>query len=73
MIRVQYGESRPLSRYPKEGKFRIITVDTFDGDDLAIDADTLEEAIKCAKKESGNMQKAYVYFEGDLIHEFGTF
>ena len=73
MIKKQYGEKRPLSRFPKQGNYRIIFVDTFDGDDFAADADTLEEATEFAKAEAGNMAKVYICQNGVLIGEYGSF
>lgn len=73
MIKIQYGEPTPLSRFPKQGNYRIIFVDTFDGGDFAVDSDTLEEAVKWAKEKAGNMAKVYIYSNGRLIDEYGTF
>lgn len=73
MIKIQYGEKPPLSRFPRQGNYRIIQVDTFDGTNFAIDADTLEEATEYAKANAGNMSKVYIYKYGGLIKEYGTF
>ena len=65
------------------GKFRVIGVDTFDGEDWIYfvgedwiygDYDTKEEAINLANEKGGNMLKTHVYDEkGKHIHEAGTF
>jgi len=54
------GEEFEL-KAPK-GKFRVVSVDTFDGSDLNHgDEKTLEKAIEIARQHSGEMLKAYVY------------
>ncbi len=58
-----------------EGKFRVVGVDTFDGDDwLQGDFNTEEEALAVANKEGGTMTKMHVYDDqGRHLGEAGTF
>ncbi len=64
-----------FSRKAPAGKFRVISVDTFDGGDGVFgDFPTLKEAIQQADKEGGTMLKTHVYDDkGSHLHEAGTF
>lgn len=58
-----------------KGKFRVVGVDTFDGGDwIEGDFKTKEEALRCAKKERGDMCKTHVYDDkGNHVGEAGRF
>ena len=57
------------------GKFRVVGVDTFDGDDwVQGDFDTQEEALNVANEKGGTMTKMHVYDDkGRHLGEAGTF
>lgn len=63
-----------FSRKAPEGKFRVVGVDTFSGDDwVERDCDTLEEARKVADEEGGTMTKMHVYDDtGKHLYDAGT-
>jgi hypothetical protein len=45
-----------------KNKYRVVGVDTFAHEDFVIgDYDTLETAIRIAKKQGGTMMKVYIY------------
>lgn len=58
-----------------EGKFRVVGVDTFDGDDWVVgDYDTKDKAIDVANEKAGEMLKMHVYDEkGKRVEQAGTF
>ena len=65
-----------LSFIPENGKsYRVIGVDTFDGEDwVEGDFDTREEAMGRAKEKGGEMLKMHVYDKaGRHVGEAGTF
>ena len=68
------GEEFEL-KSPVKGKFRVVSVDTFDGGDCCHgERDTLDEAIKLAQQHSGTMLKAYVYDDkGKCVWNGGSF
>lgn len=57
------------------GKYRVVGVDTFDGEDFLIgDFDSKEEAIQIAHERGGHMRKTHVYSDaGKHIGEGGSF
>lgn len=57
------------------GKFRVVCVDTFDGDDwIDGDYDTVGKAVDVANAKGGTMLKTHVYDDkGKHIHDAGTF
>jgi hypothetical protein len=59
---------------PPKGKFRVVGVDTFDGDDwVQGDFDTREAALACAHEKGGPMTKMHVYDDtGRHIGQAGT-
>ena len=59
----------------KEGKFRVIGVDTFDYTDwIEGDFDSKKEAFKKADEIGGNMLKTHVYdYKGNHLYEAGKF
>ena len=69
------GIDELFSRKAHKGKFRVIGVDTFSGDDwLYGDLDTMEAAIKAAEVSQAAMCKMYVYDDqGRCIYSAGTF
>jgi len=71
------GIDTTFSRKAPKGKYRIIGVDTFDGDDwLEKDCDTLTEAQKhiIEKVKGQQMLKMYIYDDtGKYISNAGTF
>ena len=71
------GIDERFSRKAPKGKFRVISVDTFDGGDrVEGDFDTLEKARKHASERTKNQQmlKMYVYDDtGSHRHDAGTF
>lgn len=71
------GIDDQFSRNAPKGKFRVVGVDTFDGDDwVEGDFDTLELALKhIAKKvENQSMLKMYVYDDrGNYCADAGEF
>ena len=58
-----------------KGKFRVVGVDTFDGDDwVQGDFDTKEKALDVANEKGGTMIKMHVYDDqGRHLGEAGTF
>lgn len=69
------GIDDTFSRVAPKGKYRVVTVDTFDATDgVQGDYATLHEANKEAKDNSGTMLKAYVYDEtGKCVAGYGSF
>ena len=71
------GIDETFSRKAPEGKFRVVGVDTFDGDDWHEgDFDTLEEARTHVKQrtEGKQMLRMHIYDdEGRHVSEGGTF
>jgi hypothetical protein len=67
------GEEFQL-KAPK-GKFRVISVDTFDGGDCCHgEKNNLNDAIKLAQQHCGTMLKAYVYDDkGRQVWSGGSF
>lgn len=59
----------------EKGKFRVISVDTFDGTNwIEGDFDTPGEAFKVANEKCGCMLKTHVYDdEGNHLHDVGSF
>jgi hypothetical protein len=64
-----------FSRNAPTGKFRVVWVDTFDGDDGVLgDFDTFDLAKEAADKNGGEMSKSHVYNDqGKHVYEAGTF
>jgi hypothetical protein len=69
------GAGEEFSLKAPKGKYRVISVDTFDGGDCNHgDFRKQEDAIKEAKEHSGTMQKSYVYDDkGQCVWSGGTF
>jgi hypothetical protein len=57
------------------GKYRVVSVDTFDGGDYVVgDYKDKKEAFKVAGEKSGTMCIAYVFnSRGEKIYKAGTF
>lgn len=69
------GIDERFTRAAPKGKFRVVGVDTFDGGDwVQGDFDSQEDAIACARAQSGTMTKMHVYDDkGHHVSEAGTF
>ena len=71
------GIDEEFSRKAPQGKFRVVSVDTFDGtDELDGDFDNLDAAKACADRITNGqeMTKAHVYDDqGHHRYEAGTF
>jgi hypothetical protein len=69
------GIDEQFSRRPPKGKFRVIGVDTFDGDDwVEGDFDSAQAALSHARSKGGQMTKMHVYDDtGRHIGDAGTF
>ena len=69
------GIDEQFSRYAPEGKYRIIGVDTFDGEDwLYKDEESLDEAVKFANQHGSQMNLVYVYDnQGRCVYRAGSF
>ena len=68
------GIDERFSRQAPAGKFRVIGVDTFDGDDwVQGDRDTIAEAQELAKEKGGEMTMMHIYDDqGNNVDSAGT-
>ncbi|MDX9913968.1 MAG: hypothetical protein RBS77_05310 [Candidatus Moranbacteria bacterium] len=69
------GIDEYFSRQAPAGKFRVIGVDTFDGEDwVQGDCNTFTEACELAKEKGGKMTMMHVYNDqGEHMGNAGTF
>ena len=66
------GIDEEFSRKAPKGKFRLVTVDTFDGtDEHNGDFDTLEDAQDAAKRKTKGQQMCMAHIYNDKGHRVG--